>query len=379
MLNMILRNPNPTDVVFDTGVVSYDRIPLVREILLGCSPIVLPPVLAEFQDLKRKPELSDLRDLVFPEGAVNPNFRGDQRGVLAAYPRFVTRYASLLTWRKQAIDVPMRRAHRETGQAPVGRVRAKLIQKLIDSGVAAETIKLANKEHRTGRVADEVLAVFSVLSPIATGRDCVLLTADGDVIDQAHRMAQMLFDDYGAYLLASDFQNEESRYPDRHTVKSDFFSGEAIAIGRAAEPYDLLPPTNLTRTCATIVIDVGKLRGFVWISATNMEPAIAFQERDPLGRKGDPGNGNSILFSLPEMRGSERFRCGQTHHFAIGQPTLLRVSGEDIGPVPLSDLFRAHGARRPPPERRPRILSPFLAHRQSLEARVDAAMKRRGR
>ena len=375
---MILRQPNPTDVVFDTGVVSIDRIPLVREILLECSPILLPPVLSELQDLKRKPELSALRDLVFPNDVVNPKFRADPRGVLTAYPRFVTRHVSLLAWRKRAIEVRVRRAQRETGQVPVGKARAKLIQTLIDSGVAAETIKMANKESRTGRVADEVLAVFAVLSPIVTGRDCVLLTADGDVVEQAHRMAQMLFDDYGAYLIARDFQNEESRYPDRHPVTSGFFSGEATAIGRAAEPFDLLPPPNLIRTCATTVIDVGRSEGFVWVSATNMEPAIAFQERDPLGRKGDPGEGKSILFSLPEVRGAERLRCRQTHHFAIGQPTLLQVSGEDIGPVPLSDLFRALGGRLPQPDRRaPRVVSPFLAHRQRLMARVDAVMKRR--
>jgi hypothetical protein len=36
-----------------------------------------------------------------------------------------------------------------------------------DEGMAAETVKLANKEHRAYRIADEILAVFARAHPWA--------------------------------------------------------------------------------------------------------------------------------------------------------------------------------------------------------------------
>jgi hypothetical protein len=93
------------------------------------------------------------------------------------------------------IDIAVRRAMREIGHEPVGKTRARLIRTLLEQGMATGTIKLANKEYRPDRYADEMLAVFSVLSPIVTGRDCFLLTADKDVFEQVLRMSEMLFDD----------------------------------------------------------------------------------------------------------------------------------------------------------------------------------------
>jgi hypothetical protein len=175
------RNPHPTDLLLDTSVFSIDRLPLVREILLYCSPILLVPVLIELEDLKAKPSLRELRNLVFPGDILNS--------------RFSVRYASLLRWRRDVIDIAVRRAMRETGHEPVGKTRARLIRTLLEQGMATGTIKLANKEYRPDRYADEMLAVFSVLSPIVTGRDCFLLTADKDVFEQVLRMSEMLFDD----------------------------------------------------------------------------------------------------------------------------------------------------------------------------------------
>lgn len=126
MLDMTLRNPNPTDVLLDASVFSRERIPLAREILLGCSPVVLAPVLAELQDLQTKAELTDVRDLVFPGGSPHWKFRGDDRGVMAAYPRVFERYVNILRWRRQAIATPARRVERQTGQKPVGKARSQL-------------------------------------------------------------------------------------------------------------------------------------------------------------------------------------------------------------------------------------------------------------
>lgn len=168
------RNPHPTDLLLDTSVFSIDRLPLVREILLV-------PVLIELEDLKAKPSLRELRNLVFPGDILNS--------------RFSVRYASLLRWRRDVIDIAVRRAMREIGHEPVGKTRARLIRTLLEQGMATGTIKLANKEYRPDRYADEMLAVFSVLSPIVTGRDCFLLTADKDVFEQVLRMSEMLFDD----------------------------------------------------------------------------------------------------------------------------------------------------------------------------------------
>jgi hypothetical protein len=273
------------------------------------------------------------------------------------------------------IDTRVRRMERETGTKPVGRSRTKLIQALIDEGVATETTKLANKEYRVDRPADEFLAVFAVLSPIVTGRDCFLFTADEDVYEQTLRMSEMLFDDYGAHLMAEDFRSHESRHRHRHPYPSPLFVGEAEAIGRAAHPDYLLPPPALVKTCSTTVVDVGRLKGFIWVSARNMEAAVAFQERDALGRRGDPGMGRSILFTAPKFA-EAALACKEKHHFALGTPRLLKLTGPDVGPMPVFDLGRAALSSARAPIRRSRIITPFADFQQRLLERVWIKQRR---
>jgi len=375
ILDPVVHNPHPTDLLLDASVFSIERIPLVCEILISFSPILLAPVLKELEDLKTKPALAELRDLVFPGGVLNAKFRGDDRGVFKSYPRFSARYASLLRWRREMIDRPARRIERETGTEPVGRSRAKLVQNIIGMGVATETIKLANKEYRADRAADEVLAVFAVLSPIITGRDCFLFTADEDVYEQTLQMSEMLFNDYGGYLMAEDFRADESRHSHRHPYASPLFVGEAEAVGRTAHPDYLLPPPALVMTCTTTVIDVGRLKGFTWVSARNMEGAVAFQEHDPLGRKGDPGMGRSILFTPPQFR-EYPFRCKERHHFVLGTPLLLKLKGDDVGPIEFFDLARATLRTVQAPTRRSRIVTPFADFQRRLLERLAIKQRR---
>jgi hypothetical protein len=375
LLDPIIRNPHPTDLVLDTSVFARDRIPLVTSILGRFRPILLPPVVMELQDLKAKPELTDLCALVFPGGHLNGKFRGDERNVLSSYPRFSLRYASLLQWRRNTIDIPSRRTARETGSEPTGKARAKLIRDLIHGGLAEETIKLANKDYRAERPTDECLAVFAVISPIITGRDCYLLTADSDVYEQTLRMIHLLYYDYGAYLIADDFRMNEARYTHRHSHTSPLFIGDAEAIGRDPHPDYLLPPPRIMMTCATHVIDVGRLKGCTWISARNMYPAISFQEYDPLGRKGDPGMNRSILFTLPDGADTS-IRCKQKHHFVLGNPQLLKLTGDFVGPVPYFHLLRATLSIDEDRTRPRRILTPFSDHQQRLLSRVSNRRKR---
>lgn len=374
----VVRNPHPTDLVLDTSVFSISRLALVREILLSPTyPILLRPVLGELEDLRTRPALEPLRDLVFPGGALNSRFREDSFHVLSAYPKFVLRHVNLLRWRRDAIDREIRRQTRETGRpAPRGKARGRLIQDLVRSGVAENTIKLANRNYRADRATDEVLAVFAALSPIVTGRDCFLLTADEDVVEQTLRMLSMLFDDYGAYLIAADFRTNESRYGHRHPYQSSLFVGEAEAIGRAAYPGYLLPPRQLTKTVTTTVINVNKLRGFTWVSARNMKPAIAFQEADQLGRKGDPGGGKSILFTAFAINGNPtRVKCKEKSHFVIGTPTNLPLSNDadGLGPIPSFDIFRAILGSRKGSTGSSQIVTPYDDDQQRLDAAIERA------
>ena len=240
--------------------------------------------------------------------------------------------------------------------------------------MAQATIQLANKEYRVERPADELLALFAVLSPILTGRDCFLLTADHDVVEQTQRMCKLLFDDYGAYLMGRDLRENPSRYEHRHADESPFFEGDGIAIERLEHPDYLLPPPEMMKTCATGVINVNKLTGFVWISARNLEPAIAFQDEDPIGRKGDPGDGRSILFSLPVD--ATQMTCKVKYHFVTGTPRYLKLLGDHAGPVALFDLARAFIEMHEPPPRRRRVLSPFAAHQQRLADQARRKGKR---
>jgi hypothetical protein len=134
LLDPIIRNPHPTDLVLDTSVFARDRIPLVTRILARFRPILLSPVLMELQDLKAKPELMDLRELVFPADRLNERFRGDDQNVLSSYPRFSLKYASLLQWRRKMIDIEARRIERETGNKPTGNARNRMIRELVRQG-----------------------------------------------------------------------------------------------------------------------------------------------------------------------------------------------------------------------------------------------------
>jgi hypothetical protein len=249
---------------------------------------------------------------------------------------------------------------------------------MVSKGVAWETVRLANKASPQHRVADEILAVFSILSPILTGRDCYLYTADRDLRDQVVRMSDLLFGDYGAYLIARDFRNTDARYAHRHpwtSSLSSLFLGEALAVGRSAHPDYLLPPPNLVKTCATVVVDVARLKSFIWISARNMEAAISFQDQDSLGRKGDPGDGKDIVFTLPTDPNEEN-PCQEVFHFGIGLPAPLKIlPGASLGPIPEVDLLRAMMANGKPRVRQSRIVSPFAAHQQRLISRASAARK----
>jgi hypothetical protein len=108
-----------------------------------------------------------------------------------------------------------------------------------------------------------------------------------------------------------------------------------------------------------------------------MEAAISFQEQDPLGRRGDPGMGKSIIFSLPVDRGHD-FQCDEKHHFAIGTPSFLRLLNDWAGPIPSFDLFRAIMGAKETPRRSSRILSPFAEHQQRLLRRAVLPRQRDG-
>jgi hypothetical protein len=374
LLDPIIRNPHPTDLVLDTSVFARDRIPLVTSILARFRPILLSPVLMELQDLKAKPELMDLRDLVFPADRLNERFRGDDQNVLSSYPRFSLKYASLLQWRRKMIDIEARRIERETGNKPTGKARDRMIRELVRQGLATDTIRIANKDYRVDRPTDELLAVFAVISPVISGRDCFLLTADKDVYEQTLRMIDLLFNDYGAYLIANDFRMNEAQYTHRHPHVSPLFIGDAEAIGRDPHPDYLLPPPRLMMTCATHVIDVVRLKCCTFLSARNMHPAISFQEHDPLGRKGDPGMNRSILFTLPDGADTS-IRCKRKHHFVLGNPQLLKLTGDFVGPVPYFELLRATLNIGEDQTRPRRILTPFSDHQQLLLSRVSNRRK----
>lgn len=369
-LELIFRNPHPTDVLLDTSVFALDRISLVKSIVVHCRPILLLPVLMELEDLKGKPELLELREIVFPYGRLNERFRGDDQNVLSSHPRFSLKYASLLQWRRKMVDMEARRIERETGNKPTGKARTEMIRGLMRQGIAPDTIRIGNKDYRIDRPTDELLAVFAVISPIISGRDCFLLTADKDVYEQTLRMTDLVLNDYGAYLIANDFRTNGARYTHRHPHASLFFIGDAEAIGRDAHPDYLLPSPGIMMTCATHVIDVGRQKGVTWISARNMYPAISFQEYDALGRKGDPGMNRSILFTLPEDADASA-RCGQKHHFVLGNPQLLKLTGGYVGPVPYFDLLRAILSIGEDEPRRGRILTPFSDHQRRLLGRLS--------
>ena len=84
--------------------------------------------------------------------------------------------------------------------------------------------------------------------------------------------------------------------------------------------------------------------------------------------------GRSILFTPPEDKETAA-RCKQKHHFVLGSPLLLKLTGEDVGPIPFFDLVRATQSYVETQGRRPRIVTPFADYKQRLLDRI--AMEKR--
>lgn len=83
----------------------------------------------------------------------------------------------------------------------------------------------------------------------------------------------------------------------------------------------------------------------------------------------------SILFTLPDGADTST-RCKQKHHFVLGNPQPLRLTGDFVGPMPYFDLFRATLNRGEDQTSPRRVVTPFADHQQRLLSRVLDRKKR---
>ncbi len=172
-----------------------------------------------------------------------------------------------------------------------------------------------------------------MLGPILLGRDCFLLTADRDVFKQTFRLIQLIFDDYGSFLIAQDFVRNPDRYTHRHEINTPLMEPGAIAVGPLEDPDYILP--SIFRTCEIYVIDVGTRESFVWVCIREVEQMLSFQNRSADGRTADGGNAMNahICFPVGDCRNVQT-------HFVVGRDRLFKA---EIGaiPIPSFDVVRA--------------------------------------
>jgi hypothetical protein len=177
------------------------------------------------------------------------------------------------------------------------------------------------------------LAIEAVLRPILSGRDCFRLTADRDVFEQTFRFIELLFDDYGSFLMAQDFMRNPDRYTHRHEINTPLMEPGAMAIGRVDDPDYLLP--RIFRACAIFAIDVGTRESFSWVCIREIEQMLTFQSRSADGRTADGGNGMNVHICFPMAK------CRNVQaHLVIGKDQLHKAQ---MSPIPISrfDILRA--------------------------------------
>jgi hypothetical protein len=337
----ILRNPHPTDILADSSLFSPKRLDLVRQLLIARKLCILPTVHAELLDLAKQPRTA-LQELVFPDGELNPRLELLRYPEIEGCSYITSRYTNLLHFRKRLLGGPLLQYREEHGHEASGKARTRIIQELADRGVSWRTLRLANKGDPRRRYTDETLVVYGVLSPILTGRDCFVLTADRDIFDQFYQFTQILHDDYGSYLIAGDYRSNPERYKHAHEWPTPFLQPGAITIGRALEPVELLP--LIRRTCATWVIDVDSLDFMSWVAVREMDVALKFQEEAADGRVGDGGNELSVHMSL----GDRQCRFAPAH-FTVGQDVFAVDAETKVGRLRISnfDVYRVVSDRQP--------------------------------
>ena len=349
MLETIRSQSHPTDVVADSSVFAPDRLDLVRQLLIERRLRILPEVARELGDLLA--HTTPLRDLVFPGGDLNPRLEQYGHDVFQGYERVAAKYVNLLHTRKRLLEKAQTEFELASGRKPVGRERASLAQKVqAASGASWRTLRLGTKGDPLRRYTDETLAAHTVLSPIISGRDCFVLTADADVFDQFFQLTQLLHDDYGSFLLGEDFRANPGRYPHSHAHTSPFMKPGARAFGRESEPNRLLP--SIAPTCASWVINVSDGSFLTWVATRNVGQALRFQNQQDDGRVADAGGGLGLHISMGEPDCRE---CRA--HFTVGSDELALVGDTIAGRIALSrfDLYRAASDKPVPVQTRARI------------------------
>lgn len=334
VVETIALNPHPTNVFADSSLWAPDRLDLVRRLLIQTPVRVLPAVLRELEDIKHKSP-GPMQELLFPKGSLNPRLSVEKYDAVLNYKYVMNRYVNLLHVRKRLLEGPLREYQEQTGQPAKGKSRHKIMQKALNDGVSQRTLRLANKGDKKRRYTDEVLSVYAVLSPILTGRDSFVLTADRDVFDQLYQFSVLLHDDYGSFLIAQDYRTNPHRYPHAHAIRVPYMEKTALAVGRQLEPDYLLPKCNTT--CAVWVVDVRSLECCVWVGLREIAAALDYQEKSHDGRVGDGGEGRNVHIS-----GHGTNCSAAPAHFVIGHDIIRQRVPLNAGELTLSafDLFR---------------------------------------
>ncbi len=334
VVDNVLANPHPTDVFADSSQFAPNRLNLVRQLLIATTIKILPDVRLELADIEKGPA-SALKELLFPGGQLNSRIELSAYRAVQEYEYVATRYTNLLHFRKRLLEGPMQAYRERTSVNAKGKERGKIIREALKSGISWRTVRLANKGDERRRYTDEILSVYGVLSPILTGRDCFILTADRDVFDQFYQFTVLLHDDYGSFLIGEDYRQNPTKYGHVHRWATPLMQTGAVTIGRISEPNSLIPIVK--RTCASWVIDVNSLDFMSWIGLREIEAALRFQEDARDGRVADGGDARSVHISL------EDHTCKMVPaHFTVGEDRFAISLETKLGRIRLSrfDLAR---------------------------------------
>ena len=323
ILQSIVKCRYPLVVLADSCLFSESRIDFVQALLKTTNLVIHPDVRNELADLEGKPP-NPLRDFLFPSGRLNRGLTELPHWGIKGFNYVMNKYTNLLHLRKLLLDVHLNRFREEAGRDPSVKERDDIVRELLVQGVSWRTMKLATKKDKNRRHTDEALVVHGVLSPILTGRDCYILTADRDVFDQFYQLTELVYDDFVSHWIGEDYRNQPHAYDHVHEIRTPFMEPGALAIGIQNTYFDFVPTS--VPTCATIVFDVNSLECLQWVSIRPMARALHFQESAADGRVADAGNGATAYMSLGDPN------CKQAPaHFTVGKSvTAANIQGKDL-------------------------------------------------
>lgn len=237
----------------DANIFSGGNLAMVREVLRRNDVLVVPPIVRELQEYAslspRTPDDAEVVRLIFKDRLLIPTIKIVDPARYKSLLPALCYYVNLILQRKASKGYLEQVFEIQSGK-PLTKVERDRLSKSL-GGLSKGTSKMANKEGRHERAADELLVVTAMFEAIWLRRNIVILSFDDDVFTQFFKLISLMSEDYLSHLIALDYEARPERYPKRydlaHYHEFDGLIGDksnSFAVVKPRDIVNLFPPSD---------------------------------------------------------------------------------------------------------------------------------------